>query len=303
MASTNATLHRWSDAEAAMSVQALVPSFNTLAIHKLQFPDRNQLLKEAESWSQRLFRDGRHDDCRAEPVVHDNRIVLRHPDGYRVRAYFASGSIEYKNTARGYRGMTPVEIRQDAEEIVKQFAETHDLWPLDSLGLIRPNRFELTRGKGVSRGAAASTEITHNAILSFRRYTMEVPWIGPGALISAMIEGKEVIAFERNWRSVIPTPGHAVPVLPLGEALESLLVQMGRRGLRELGALDLVGAEFGYFADSKWALQRFLQPAYLITLRVRGQVGVRLTFVLAAHREKVESLEAPPLNGPRGQRS
>jgi hypothetical protein len=61
-------------------------------------------------------------------------------------------------------------------------------------------------------------------------------------------------------------------------------------GCIEQGALKLERVEFGYYANNKYSLQRFLQPAYQIFYRTVGQISAAIEELVPAHREHIEPL-------------
>jgi hypothetical protein len=293
MKTSHPLLDEFLESPVTQSALALVSDCKELPIYQLHFPDSSNVQKEAHRWAQSLFVDCRHQDSRPETTQHDNRLVLHHPDGHRVRAYYASGCTEYRHLHRAYAGSTQIDNLESAQAVVDRFADRYSLWPLDSVGQIRSHSLDFIKSQGAHREGLESIITLHNAILIFQRFTLDIPWIGPGSQISAIIEGDDVVGFERHWRHLIPSNTYTVNLIPLQEVLQTMLDQLSERSggdCLERGTLKLERVEFGYYANNKYSLQRFLQPAYQIFYRTVGQISAAIEELIPAHREQVETL-------------
>lgn len=303
MKTSHPLLDEFLESPLTQSAMALVSDCKELPIYQLHFPDSSDVQKEAQRWAQNLFTNCYNQDSRPETTQHENRLVLHHPDGHRVRAYYASGCTEYRHLNRAYAGSTQIDNLKSAQEAVNRFADRHSLWPLDSVGQIHPHGLELVKSQGAYCEGLDSTITLHNAILNFRRFTLDIPWIGPGSQISAIIEGEDVVGFERYWRHLIPSNSYRVNLVPLQEVLQTMLDQISERSggnCLERGTLKLERVEVGYYANNKYSLQRFLQPAYQIFYRTVGQISAAIEELVPAHREQIEPLgtEAIGTNAP-----
>jgi hypothetical protein len=293
MKTSHPLLYEFLDSPVTQAIIPLISDCKHLPVYKLHFPDSSDIQKEAHRWSQNLFVGCRHQDSRPEITKHENRLVLHHPDGHRVRAYYASGCTEYRHLHRAYAGSTQIDSLEAANAVVNRFADKHFLWPLDSVDQIRPNGLELIKSQGANREGLESTITIHNAILNYQRVTSNIPWIGPGSQLSAIIEGDDVVGFERHWRHLMPSTSHTVNIIPLEEVFHKMLDRLSERsggGCIEQGALKLERVEFGYYANNKYSLQRFLQPAYQIFYRTVGQISAAIEELVPAHREHIEPL-------------
>lgn len=263
-------------------------------VHRLQFPDVAQLRKEAYRWAHSLFTACKNRDPRPEPVEHQNRLVLQHPEGFRIRTYYASGYIEFRNLDRAYAGKTKITSLRAAEALVGEFAAKHALWPPDSNQQLQAEAIRFVKSQGSTRNGEAVDIVTNNSIVVYKRLTGGIPWVGPGSKVTAMIEGKDVVGFNRYWRQVIPGPVRVMPLVPIEAAVEAMVNDLSSRlnGVPiEPGDILLERADFGYYAAGKRKLQRFLQPVYVFIYRMlnafttAGFVDVRL-----AHEEQLETL-------------
>jgi hypothetical protein len=288
------------------AVHATLQGCKTLPVYRLHLPDRGDVENEAHRWARALFVDCKHFDPHAQATQHDNRLVLRHPDGLRVRAYYASGTVEYRHLGRAYAGTTEIVDMCDAEAVVARFADRHGLWPLDSTGQLQAKDFQLVQSRGMNPQCLEAEITTHNAIIGYQRITSGIPWIGPGSRVLAIIEQDEVVGFDRSWRPVIPGAVGSVAVTPaeqaVGAMLDAIAMRAGGRPI-ECGAIRLERAEFGYYAMDKRAEQRFLQPAYQFFYRTSGEIAAGVVEVIAAHGEAIEPLVEPPSLAPHGRRT
>lgn len=287
------------------AVHATLEGCKTLPVYRLHLPDRGDVENEAQRWARALFVDCKYLDPRAQTARHDNRFVLRHSDGLRVRAYYASGTVEYRHLGRAYAGTTAIADLRDAEAVVARFADRHALWPFDSIGQLQPKDFQLVQSLGMDPRSVETEITTHNAIIGYQRVTSGIPWIGPGSRVLAIIEKDDVVGFDRSWRPVIPGAVCSVAVMPAEQAIRSMLdliaMRAGGKPL-ERGALRLERAELGYYAMDKRAEQRFLQPAYQFFYRTSGEAAAAIVEVIAAHGEAIEPLVEPPSMAPHDTR-
>ncbi len=239
-------------------------------VYRLQFPDEDQLIEEAYRWAHCLFADCKNRDPRPEPIKHENRLVLKHPEGFRVRTYYASGYMEFRNIERTYAGKTDIANLREAAGIVEEFASKHALWPLDSNDQFQEEAIRFVKSQGSSQKGEKVNVVTNNAIVVYKRLTGGIPWVGPGSKISAMVECKDVVGFNRYWRKVIPGPVEMMPLLPVETAVEAMVNDLASRfdGTPiESGDIKLERVDFGYYAMGKRKLQRFLQPVYVFIYR------------------------------------
>jgi hypothetical protein len=296
MNSTHPIVDELLGAESAQEIIKLVHSERELPIYQLAFPSRQTMTTTAQEWAQKLFVKCLYNDARPQSSEHDNRLVLHHPDGYRVRAYYASNWLDYKDMRRAYQGQTDVMQSDVADALVREFIGQHALLPKDWHRHIKINELRLLRGLGVSSERLRETSII-NALLSYQRITENIPWIGPGSQIVATIEGRDVVAFDRPWRELNSEIATTVRIRPLEEALQELFDKVaklhgGKRIPRGMFKLDKI--EFGYYAMGKHAQQRFLQPAYQVLYRTTRQVAAAVAEVIAAHGIQIEPLGPNP---------
>ncbi|WP_437741425.1 hypothetical protein WMF39_38185 [Sorangium sp. So ce1504] len=258
-----------------------------LPIHGLRQPPREELIAEARRWALALSVGQGACQATADPVCHEDRLVLTHPNGHRVRAWFPSGCVEYKNLHRAYTGTTDVACMEAATAIAEQFLGRFALWPIDGSDQLRPCDLSFVSSQGIHGAGDMASVIRNNAVLRCRRVFDEISWIGPGAFVTCMIEGGDVVGYERNWRPLIRTT-EIVDLISLEEALQHDAQPYLHSALAESRCgldFSVKQVEFGYYAADRWTTQHSLLPAYRIALSIRGDVGVAVSQIIPAHRD------------------
>jgi len=268
-----------------------------VSVFELEFPDPDVVARESHSWARVLFAAAINGDARPDVVQHRNRLVLNHPEGMRVRAYYESGYLEYRDLGRSYSGATHVSNLQEAGSIVETFISKYALWPNDTNRELRPESLRLVKKLGVSEERSTDVEVA-NAIIIYGRSTEGLPWLGPGSKISALIEGEEVVGFNRHWRQIVPDSARSVEVLPVESALNGMLDDLSRRldgADIAAGVVEMERANLGYYAGGRRSRQRFLQPAYVFVYRIRNEFTTAgFVDVRPAHDLPLEALRRPP---------
>jgi hypothetical protein len=208
-----------------------------------------------------------------------------HPDGHRVRMYLASGALEYRDLRRAYAGSTRVDTLGEAQKIAEVFLGQYALWPLDSVSQLRPADLSFVSSQGANSNNYRTEIVRCNAVLRYRRETDGVAWIGPGAYLTCIIEGTDVVGYEHVWRPITQGAEPENGLLGLRDAL-------GRAGAYRMNSLfayegsanqlTVEKIDFGYYAADKWTRQSILVPAYRIAVSVRGQVAAAVTQIVPA---------------------
>lgn len=266
--------------------------FRSLPIYKVAFPVREHVAQQAHDWARKLFLHCRGDDPRPEPVAHDNRLVLVHPDGYRVRGFYASNWLEYRDQRGAYRGvMEAPELRQ-ADELVRKFVQHLDLWSTDTWSSLAARNLRLLQGAGASNANEFAKQKVINAIVSYQRTTNEIPWIGPGSAVTAMLASSGVVGLSRPWREIAKGTAATATLISFAEALDAHFAQIAKLHGKAIPAsmFKLERVEFGYYTADRHQLQRFLQPAYQVFYRTQGQAAAGVVETLPAHRLDLEPL-------------
>jgi hypothetical protein len=280
------------------AVSKLATRKKAVDILRVAFPEKQAIVSEAHRWADTLFPAFAKYDPRAEPVELHNRLVLRHPEALRVRAYYASGTIEYRNLRRACSGETAIKDPAKAARIVESFAAQHQLWPAEAPNEPQLEAVRFVKSCGMKARGERSRIVTNNVITIYRRQTNDLPWVGRGSRIVAMIGVEDVVDFQRHWRPVLPGAVASVKLLPVEKALEAMLEDLsGRTGGGEIkaGELDLVRADLGYFAAGKHRFQRLIQPVYIFAYRPRNGFSTNgFVFGTYAHEEKFEAILPTP---------
>jgi hypothetical protein len=182
---------------------------------------------------------------------------------------------------------------QAADRLVQEFIARHHLLPEDWLQEVQVGEVRLLQSMGVSSDEPRRASVI-NLLLSYRRMTDKIGWIGPGSEIQATIESGEVVAIDRPWREVTEVATR-VAIREPGDILQHLFDKLaelhGKPIPRGMFRLDRI--EFGYYAMGKHAQQRFLQPAYQVFYRTTKEVFAAIAELIPAHDAQVGPLGPP----------
>lgn len=281
--------------EQVQRVAQLADANPRLPVYRLHFPVAEEGVATAQAWARKLFVDTRFGDARPESTAHAGRLVLRHPDGYRIRLFYPSNWLEFNDTRRAFSGSTDVTQIDAADTLVREFIGRHQLLPAEWERQVRVDALRLLHAQGVSEDRMSEPTVI-NAFLSYQRVTGDIGWIGPGSRIVATIAQRSVVGFDRPWREFDPAPATMVDIRPVQEVVEELADRLAALHGKPLprGAVRLEGIEFGYYAMGKHTQQRFLQPAYELKYRTMGPINAALSEVIPAHKVDIEALVVPP---------
>lgn len=273
----------------AQAVECYVAERQRLPSYTVHPPCRERASNDCRRWSQAIACARKFDSTEFIETRHDNRIVLMHPDGHRVRTYFPSGALEYRDLRRAYAGSTCVDTLGEAQKIAEAFLGQYALWPLDSVSQLRPVDLSFVSSQGTSSRRDRTEIVRCNAILRYHRETDGVAWIGPGAYLTCIIEGTDVVGYEHVWRPITQGAESENDLLGLRDALgragdycmNSLFAYEGSANQLTVEKID-----FGYYAADKWTRQTILVPAYRLEVSVRGQVAAAVTQIVPASNDQ-----------------
>jgi hypothetical protein len=263
-------------------------------IYHLELPDQAILNLEANKCANTMFVNKKNVNPLFESKNYDDRLVLSHPDGFRIRVYYASGYFEYHDLNRIFSGNTNLIDMKEADSIVQEFCSRYSLWPANSQQQIQAEKLRFVKSQGNSNRNETSKVIINNILVSYRRLTNGLSWLGPGSKIIAIIEGNDVVGFDRHWRDIGPKEEIKVQLLSVEGALEKMINRLSssldNKTLNK-GDIFLEGIDFGYYAADRHTLQQFLQPVYMFTYRPISTVTtVSIVDIHLAHNESFENL-------------
>src|SRR5262249_8394131 len=151
-------------------------------------------------------------------------------------------------------GVTKVREAHEAALLVGRFTEAHGLWPDGAREQVCLDGLRFIRSHAVARSGETTDVVTNNAVLIYRRITDGVSWVGPGSRIAALIEGQDVVGFERHWRQMASNPTRTALLTPVEQVMSRMLDELalvgGERAV-ERGHLELERAELGYYAAGR----------------------------------------------------
>lgn len=219
--------------------------------------------------------------------------------------YEGSGGWRYCDTARWQvdDGKTNVNL---ADGAAIEIAEKH----VDHLGLARREErevFSVTRlHVGVAEQATGySEERVIDVCVTFQRIVDGLPVEGPGGKIVLYLDGNGAItAVDRIWRDIQDTHRLVEQFRPPKAALEDVQKAWGARGT---GRVEVGDVRLGYFEYGWDVAQRFMQPMYIMPLKIvsyDARFVAGSEHVVPAAVESVETGAPPPIQVPyRGPRS
>jgi len=286
------------------SLAKIVERREAVDVFRVALPEKEVVLRQARQWAESIFSERASRDPRAEIVDRKSRTVYKHPDGFRVRAYPGSNTIEFRDTNRVYAGHTGIRESDGVRGIVDSFVARHKLIP-DGETDLQFDSLRFVKSRGMSADREMSGIVVHNAIAVYSRWTDGLPWIGRGSRVVAMISGEEVVDYQRPWREVLPEPVSKVRLRPVAHALEGMLNDLSTRsGQQDVSGedIELVQADLGFYAAGKHKTQRLIQPVYLFAYRLREAFSTNgFVFGFYAHEENLEHI-LPSIAAPRAGR-
>jgi hypothetical protein len=280
--------------ESAHAVAEVVARQGAAYVYAVDPPDPRRARTDCLHWAHAIAGAKGFDPNGFVESIHDNRIVLTHPNGHRVRRYWASGSLEYRDLRRAYCGETKIASLAEAEGVCARFLSSHGLRPDNGDDGIVPHDLSVLRSQGTHVTGRRTRIIACNAILRYRRETDGLAWVGPGAYLNCIVEGRDVVGYDHVWRTIARDGARRWGLIGLDEALRGTPADRVHSLFSadcSTGEIGDVEVEFGYYAADKWTRQTFLAPVYRVTVPVRGQVGVRVVQILSATGDRrLESL-------------
>jgi hypothetical protein len=233
---------------------------------------------------------------------HRDPTKLTYSEGPReVSLYHGSGGWRFRDTARWQRddGRSNLDVSDGA---AVEIAQKH----VERLGLAGRAERELGQVTRLHVGVAErATGYVEERIIdvgvAFRRIVDGVRVEGPGGKLVLYLDGNgEITGVDRLWRDIQavhrPTGRLRSPRAALGDVEKAW-------SAHGAGRIEVTAVRFGYFEHGWDAAQRFLQPMYIMPLRLtsydeRFVAGSEHVVPAAVH--SVETWEPPPMRTPDG---
>jgi len=210
-----------------------------------------------------------------------------HEGRFRVSVHRKSGALRYIN--RDKYGIEPESdfklSPKETKRIAQEFLGRIKIYPAKQAHLhkITHLRSGVSDIKGKKR-----TERLIDAGVIYRRLVDETPVEGPGgyAMVNIDSEG-EVVGMRSVWRQTFRREAK-VKILPVSQALETF----ERLVSKVEGELTVTTANFGYFEQSDFDRQSYLEPAYVFIYVVQnGEVAHKSIEVIAAGQQTFAKLK------------
>jgi hypothetical protein len=210
-----------------------------------------------------------------------------------VRLWRLSGALRYYDRMRWQvdDGESQIQLPDDeAVDIAQEFVKETELVPLDEC---KPLKVTHLYSETCRRDDDQGERRIIDAGVLFQRTIGGVPVDGPGGKVMVYLDHKgEVTGCDRIWRKIREVH-RPVPVDKLRSpryAERSLKRYWSPYGLRRVRTEEM---RFGYFELGRSDAQRFLQPAYIVPLRLTSddeRMVMKSVHVATAAREPVGRL-------------
>jgi hypothetical protein len=247
-------------------------------------------------------RFGLKGDMKAGSLYRDARLTSYSEGSHEVVVHHASGSVRFHDNARWQvdDGTSHVEFDDaTAIRIAERFVEAHSVVPLAECKVLRATRLNVAV-------AERHTEVTEHRVIdvgvAFGRVIDCVPVEGLGGKVMVYIDSKgNLTGIDRLWRDVLEVHAENVPLRSPEEVREEALREWSRPGS---GHVSVDGIRFGYYEHGWDVSQRYLQPAYVVSLTITateghfaGRAVARSEYLAAASVKSPEKLvpRRPPI--------
>lgn len=238
------------------------PQQNT-NIYRLRAPGVNQ--RSLLEMAKRLNLKG---SLRGAEFLQDDKRLTYLEGPYVVTLCRRSGALRYYNITRWQMddGQSHVKLSDDeAVGVARNFIQASDLAPLAECKLFKVTRLHVATGE---QGADRGEERVIDVGVVFRRMVDKVPVDGPGGMVMVYIDHTgEVTGCDRIWREVQEVHSN-VPFEKLRSPAYAEQ-ELGRYWRPyQFEHIEVEDMRFGYFELGRGELQRYLQPTYVMPLKL-----------------------------------
>jgi hypothetical protein len=211
---------------------------------------------------------------------------------YLIAVYYRSNALQYRDKSKWQKDNGKINIIAEDKEFVnaaERILKKQCLTPSDTEKLLKVSRLKTGLIDREGQGSERTIEITP----IFQRVIDGIPVDGPGGKIAVfMNKKKEVTGINRIWRKIEKVHIRNPKLNPPEFAVEYLRKYYAEYNER----ITVEDFRFGYFEQDKNETQEYLQPAYVLMLKIgeaKDAIQSYSVHVIPAAVEPIEALMPP----------
>jgi hypothetical protein len=272
-----------------------------IPIYLLKVSEKEVIRRQASRVTAAIFKLYSKSSPQPEVIDREDYFLLKGPDDLRAKYYIPSNHFSFYKQKSIYTGVSKVVDKVEAQKIARTFLIKQPVIALNKDKLVF-EEVRFIKGIGVNVEEKAATKpILHNTLAIFSlRIGGKMKITGPGSrIVVFMGNGKEVVGFKAYAREVL-SKSQTITIDPPDKFIEHAANQVKRSfggNTFNLDDIKVERFECAYFAQGKHVLQRFLQPAYLLTYTVKNKwINTGKVIVRPAHSKEIETIEGPEMD-------
>ena len=204
-------------------------------------------------------------------LCQDARQIIYSEGSFKLVVHHASGGVRFFDEARWQvdDGTSHVEFDdKTAINMAERFITAHSVVPLADCKVLRVTRLNV----GIAEKSTGFSE--HRVVdvgVVFARVVDGIPVEGPGGKAMVYIDAKgNLTGIDCLWRDVLEVHADHVPLRSPDEVQKEAAREWGIEGS---GRVTVDDFRFGYFEQGWDVPQRYLQPAYVLSMTVTATEG------------------------------
>jgi hypothetical protein len=254
-----------------------MPTFQLSTKPPLVPPERARIFRLApprvsqKSVLEVAHRFGLKANIKTGSLCQDARQTSYSEGSFELVVHHSSGGVRFHDKARWQvdDGTSHVEFNDaTAIRMAERFVEAHSVVPLAECKVLRVTRLNV----GVAEKSTGLAE--HRVIdvgVAFARIVDGIPVEGPGGKVMVYIDSKGTLTgIDRLWRDVLEVYAEGVPLRSPDAVQQEALREWGGEGS---GVVTIDDIRFAYFEHGWDVSQRYLQPAYIVSITITATEG------------------------------
>ena len=223
--------------------------------------------------------------------ISSNQYTLTYAEGpYVISLDRRSGALRFidKNRWQIDNGISKVDFSEKkAVDIAQHFITNTELVPADEYKFLKITRLHV--GTFQRENKEYEERVIDYGVV-FKRFIDKIPVEGPGGTIVVYIDHEEeVTGCDRIWREIkeIHRRISYKDLISLSDVYRQLEKYWSKRAVE---SIDVTDARFGYFEFGRGKIQRYLQPVYLMSLRLNSGeegIGIKSRYIAQAAKKPV----------------